>query len=141
MRVANLTKRSRIDNGYIPQTLRDQAQRSHCEACGRKYGDFIQTPRGKRVILRQCLDHLFARRFLLNFKLSPNVTVNLVSICTNSCHPQKLKAENSLFRGDSITYVQELRRLNWPKELIRKAAEFYGLREVVSLLDREGRLN
>jgi hypothetical protein len=137
--VANLTKRSRTDNGYIPRTLRDQARRTQCEACGREYGDFITTPRGRITRLRQVCEHLYPRRWLLNFRLCPNVAVNLVSIC-HVCHPQKIKAENALFEGDAMTFVIELRRLNWPKSVLRKAAEFYELKEIVALLDLDGRL-
>jgi hypothetical protein len=92
------------------------------------------------TICKQALDHIFPRRWLLNFKLEPNLAVNLLSVCRASCHPQKIKAENALFEGNAIAYVQELRRLNWPRQCIRKAAEFYNLKEVVDLLDRDGRL-
>jgi hypothetical protein len=139
--VVNLNKRSRINNGYIPRCLRDQAHRTHCEACHREYGTWVTTRRGRHVKLRQAIDHVFPRRWLLNFNLYANLIGNLVSVCANDCHPQKIRAENALFEGNAIGYVTELRRLNWPTETIRKAAEFYGLREVVSLLDREGRLN
>lgn len=138
MRRVDLTKRSRRDVGYIPRTLRDEAHRTRCEACGREYGEFVRTKR-RVVRLKEVLDHLLPRRWLLNFKLSPNVVPNLISIC-NSCHPQKITAENALFEGDAMTYVLELRRLHWPSEVIRKAALFYGLKEIVSLLDREGSL-
>lgn len=134
------TVRSRTNKGYIPRTLRDQARRDRCEACGRRYGVWTETTQYSRVVLRQAIDHVFPRRWLENFKLSPNVAVNLVSICSNSCHPRKIKAENALFSGDALTYVTELRRLNWPKEVVRKAAEYYRLMEIVSLLDREGKM-
>jgi hypothetical protein len=138
MTMPSIIRRHKTDIGYIPMTLRGEAHRSHCEACGRKYGEFTVSKRGKRILLSEALDHIFPRRFLLNFKLSPNMIVNLVSVCKNSCHPQKIKAENALFMGDSLTYVQTLRRLNWPKPLIKKAAEFYGFNEIVSLLERDG---
>ena len=137
--MTNLTKRSRIDNGYIPQTLRDEAKRNRCEACGRAYGEWVYTTRGRVIRLKQVIDHIFPRRWLLNFRETPNISVNLVSIC-NSCHPQKIKAENALFEGNALTYVRELRRLLWPSRIIRRAAEFYRLQEVCSLLDREGKM-
>jgi hypothetical protein len=137
--MTDLTVRSSKDSGYIPKTLRDQAHRLRCEACGESYGTFLRTPRGRVVRAKEICDHLFPRRWLLNFNLSPNVSVNLLSVC-QVCHPRKLKAENALFEGNAVKYVSELRRLNWPAELIEKAAEFYGLAEVIALLHREGKL-
>ena len=111
----DLTIRSNINKGYIPQTLRDQACRIRCEACDEPYGTFVRTPRGRVVKARQIIDHLFPRRWLLNFNATPNVSVNLLSVC-QVCHPRKLRAENYLFEGNALSYVQELRRLNWPKK-------------------------
>jgi hypothetical protein len=137
---ADLTKRSRTDNGYIPRSLREQAHRLKCEACGVMYGVWVRTPRGRVTLSKEAIDHLFPRRWLLNFNLAPNVAVNLLSVCRNSCHPQKIKAENALFEGNALKYVSELRRLHWPAPMLRAAAQFYGLGEIVSLLDREGKL-
>ncbi len=137
---ADLTKRSRVNRGYIPMALRSLARRARCEACNAIYGTWVQTSTGRWTVALQALDHIFPRRWLLNFGLDPNLTLNLISVCRATCHPQKIKAENALFEGDALKYVQELRRLHWPANRIRPAAEAYRLREVMALLDREGRI-
>ena len=54
--------------------------------------------------------------------------------------PEDHEQKTHIFEGNALSYVQELRGLNWPKEMIRKAAEFYEIKEVVAALDLDGRI-
>ncbi len=123
------------DTRNIPANLRQQAHRDTCAVCKKAYRVILYDRQyGKAYKLRENLDHIFGRFWLKSHKFEPQVLVNLISIC-GRCHGAKKRAESRLEVGDAIGYVQELKRLNWPMTKLRAAAQFYGLNEVVRLLE------
>ena len=73
-------------------------------------------------------DHIIAARFLHWHQLGdPNAKVNLVTLCA-SCHPKKRKAENRLCnRTNIVGWLQELNKIGFPMERVKKAMAFYGM--------------
>jgi len=84
---------------------------------------------------RESLDHIFPRRWLIQFGFNPHVIVNLISVC-GRCHAMKKRAENYLFRADALTYVSQLAVHRWPMERVEVAAQYYGLVEIVEAIHR-----
>jgi hypothetical protein len=125
-------ERAELDKPYIPVKLRNAATQEACLACGRQYG-IIYYDLGRAYVSCEVFDHLFPRRFLLHFAAEPNVLFNLASVCQR-CHGGKLKAEERLYYSDVLGFIRELRKLNWPLGMVKEAAEEYGIKEVVKLL-------
>jgi len=74
-------------------------------------------------------DHILAARFIEQHKLGdPNARVNLVTLC-QKCHPKKRRAENKLCnRTNIVGWLQELNRIGFPMQKVRKAMTFYGIK-------------
>ena len=91
--------------------------------------------RSKYRIPKEALDHIFARRYLIQFGLNPHTRINLVSVCT-SCHGGKRTAEDRLFYGDALNFVKFVVTHHWPLQKVIRAARYYGLKEIASLIQR-----
>ena len=74
-------------------------------------------------------DHILPLRFVVEHKLGdPHAQVNIVLLC-QKCHPKKRRAEDKLCnRTNIVGWLQELNRIGFPMERVKKAMEFYGMR-------------
>lgn len=81
------------------------------------------------------MDHIIAARFIEAHRLGdPNALVNLLVLCAR-CHPKKRRAEDRLCKKTNIIgWLQELNRVGYPMELVRKAMEFYGIKCVAAYM-------
>lgn len=116
--------RPRDPNPSIPPALRRRCTRKRCEACHVVYGE-ITKQNGRYLLPRECLDHIFARRWLRQWKQDPHKSVNLVSVC-GSCHGGKKVAEDHLFAGDVLTFIKFILQKHWPIQKVIRAARHYG---------------
>ncbi len=58
--------------------------------------------------------------------------MNLLTLCSG-CHPKKRRAEDRLCnRTNIIGYLQEMNRIGFPMERVKKAMEFYGIKCVAA---------
>jgi HNH endonuclease len=113
------------------------SNQSHCEVCGIEFKVMVYTD----VLLyaAQQLDHIFPRRWLANLKLNPHDRLNIIALC-QSCHGVKKKAEERLFQGDVLGYLQALKTAGWPLSYVWRAARQYELKEVLSFFRSESEL-
>ncbi len=112
------------------------AQRKHCEIpkCGIPYVVEVNGIKCQNAV--QHIHHIFSRRFLDKWvpDMSPHAGVNLLSCC-GECHGYwTSKIENFLFRGDTLRFVEWVKKSDWPIDRIKAAAQFYGLKELVKFL-------
>ncbi|KKK82462.1 hypothetical protein LCGC14_2803150 [marine sediment metagenome] len=105
------------------QRARKAVSGQPCAICGAK-----PSPSGS---VAHASDHVIAARFLiLNLLGDPNAAVNLVTLC-RKCHPLKRRAENRLCnRTNIVGWLQELNRIGFPMERVKRAMEFYGIKVV-----------
>lgn len=73
-------------------------------------------------------DELLSVDHVVPFRMWPeNALVNLLSVCRAPCHASKtMQAEPRLLRGDKLGFLQKLRELGWPMELVTAALEEWG---------------
>jgi hypothetical protein len=138
-RAGGFVRHGKIDrppdpNPRIPAGVRRNASRKRCEACRALYGKIAKI-RGHYRYATENLDHIFPRRFLIQFGLKPHLTVNLISVC-GPCHGVKKRSENRLFMGDAIGYVIEVIKAGWPARRVYRAACYYAFKEVAVLINR-----
>jgi hypothetical protein len=111
----------------IPRPLWFKARRMFCSVCSARYGS-VKVCDGGFMTVRQCIDHIFARRFLEKRKLEAHNELNLLSVC-GRCHGKKLRIETYLFGGDAASFFSGLKFIGYPMEKVMEAARFYGLKE------------
>jgi hypothetical protein len=116
----------------IPNSVRRQVSRPRCAICGRQYNRvFALTDNcGRQKIRypRQILDHLIPRRFLNQHGIFEHHVLNMLSVCQYD-HAPKAKLEDRLYQGDVLSYLQGLKKLNYPVEKVVKFALSVGLKE------------
>lgn len=72
-------------------------------------------------------DHVVPVRFLTEAHCEEvSRPSNLMAICI-FCHGRKRAAEEKLFRGNLIGYIQTLNGMGWPMERVRIALDSFGL--------------
>ena len=112
----------------IPKFIRRQVNRMNCGVCGRVYGRIFQNSEGKLVNPKQHIEHLIPRRWLHEHGIYEHHPTNMLSVC-NYCHAPKAKLEDRLYQGDVLSYLQGLKRLNYPVEKVIRFAVSVGLKE------------
>jgi hypothetical protein len=120
----------------IPKSMKRQCRSYNCACCGMPYWYTAKLMNGELVTMhnaKEALDHIFPRRFCSHLGLSPHRPWNILSIC-NVCHGRKKKSEERLWRGDTFGYIQALKQMNYPIDMVKYAAEQYGFKEVLSWL-------
>jgi hypothetical protein len=128
----------------IPQVIRLLSKQAECEVCGVEYGYFHDATGngffgGGVWRPAQSLHHIFGRRFLNRFKLSPHDRLNIISVC-QKCHGKAKKAEERLIAGDIFGFLHAYRDMGFPMSYVWRAAKQYGLGEVLSFFRTESEL-
>lgn len=118
----------------IPAEIRKKFPKEACEVCGTQYvtkhhNAYNNTFTEKRI--KEVFDHIFPRRWCHENGLDEHKIWNFVSLC-EKCHGIKTPLEADLWRKDSFTYIESLKRIGYPMERVRNAAEQYGLKEIYS---------
>src|SRR5271166_5821445 len=123
----------------IPKAIRDKCKKDHCACCAAPYLLAVgadNSPERRLILVHnrtEHLHHIFSRRWIRALELDPHTTWNLVSLCAED-HGKAKKAEERLWRGDGFGFIQAMKQMNFPMELVKYAAEQYGLKEVLSWL-------
>lgn len=112
----------------IPAYIRKQVSASKCAICGRQYGRVFTLEQNKIRCPKQAIEHLIPRRWLNEHGIYEHHLMNMLSVC-NYCHAPKAKLEDRLYQGDVLSYLQGLKRLNYPIEKVIRFAVSVGLRE------------
>ena len=113
----------------IPRFIRKQVTRSACQVCGHGYGKIYMKDATSKICLpKQHIEHLIPRRWLHEHGVYEHHPTNLLSVC-NLCHAPKAKLEDRLYQGDVLSYLQGLKKLNYPVEKVVHFALSVGLKE------------
>ncbi len=74
-------------------------------------------------------DHIIPARLIQQYWPGlENEKVNLVALC-RKCHPLKRRAEDRLCnRTNIVGWLQELNRIGFPMERVKRAMAFYGIK-------------
>jgi len=119
----------------IPAGIRKRIKAEYCACCGKAYVVRTLLPYSNRqfveVKTKHVAEHIFPRRWCVEQMLDPHKLWNLASVCVN-CHGKKKHAEDRLWHGDTFGFIQGLKQMSYPMELVRYAAEKYGLKEIFS---------
>ncbi len=108
-----------------------------CQICGAEYGKIMtlyQFDRSVRAwVPREHIDHILPTRWVTAQSLGdPNASENLLSVC-HRCNLAKKGAEDRLFVGDVIGFVQKLQSRGWGYEL-KRAAKHFGLADMALMV-------
>lgn len=112
----------------IPHFIRKQVSRGACQVCGHRYGQVYTLEANKIRYPKQHIEHLIPRRWLAEHGIYEHHIFNLLSVC-NFCHAPKAKLEDRLYQGDVLSYLQGLKKLNYPVEKVIHFAVSVGLKE------------
>ena len=112
-----------ISRGNSWREARKAVSGQPCAICGAPGGKSGTHP----------IDHIIAARFIQRNELGDaNSSENLVALCAK-CHPKKRRAEDRLCRRTNIVgWLQELNRIGFPMERVKKAMAFYGIKCVAA---------
>ena len=111
------------------QRARKAVSGQPCAICGTTHGRLRR--KGLRSVFH--VDHILAARLIQHHKLGdPHARVNLLTLCSR-CHAKKRRAEDRLCnRTNIVGWLQELNRIGFPMERVRRAMEFYGIKCVAA---------
>lgn len=112
----------------IPGYIRRQVTRTQCYICGHFYGQVYTMEPNKIRYPKQHIEHLIPRRWLHEHGIYEHHILNLLSVC-NFCHAPKAKLEDRLYQGDVLSYLQGLKKLNYPVQKVIHFALSVGLKE------------
>jgi hypothetical protein len=124
----NEVDRSRGKFTRIPNYVRRQVNRTACEVCHREYGRAYTVEQGKIRYPKQILEHLIPRRWLHEHGIYSHHPLGMISAC-QYCHAPKAKLEDRLYQGDVLSYLQGLKKLNYPVSKVIHFALSVGLKE------------
>jgi hypothetical protein len=113
----------------IPKHERAKADRRTCACCGSYYGQLKRFNVGRAwVQVKQILDHIIPRRWLEKHGIYEHDARGLVSIC-QVCHGKKKTLEDRLYQGDVFSFLDGLKKMNYPMERVLAFTRLLGLKE------------
>jgi hypothetical protein len=112
----------------IPDYVRRQVVKTNCQICYQPYNRVYTIERNVIRLPKQHIEHLIPRRWLNEHGIFEHHVLNLLSVC-NYCHGGKLKYEDRLYQGDVLSFLQGLKKMNYPVKRVVRFAESLGLRE------------
>ena len=116
----------------IPAYIRRQVKKRNCQVCWQPYNRVYSNEKNVIRHPKEHCEHLLPRRWLNEHGIYEHHVQNLLSVC-NYCHSAKLKAEDRLYQGDVLSFLQILSRLGYPVGKVVRFAASVGLKEFLGV--------